>query len=181
MTPIEIDVPFGRLDIADYLGLTAETISREISKLKRDGLISTRGPHKLIIRRLRALRHVARMDVDEPSGDTVAHSQAWRYSAGSTNMSKFADVAPQRRVGVDDVGAQNWEHSLHAALDVLREIDTRYARDRARLEASVGVTPIKRHWLAQLEAQCRKEREPLVLRVADIHQRMTFASLHTMH
>ncbi len=90
-------------------------------------------------------------------------------------------VAPQRRVGVDDVGAQNWEHSLHAALDVLREIDTRYARDRARLEASVGVTPIKRHWLAQLEAQCRKEREPLVLRVADIHQRMTFASLHTMH
>ena len=40
VTPVEIDVPFGRLDIADYLGLTVETVSRELSKLKRDGLIS---------------------------------------------------------------------------------------------------------------------------------------------
>ena len=65
-TPVEIDVPFGRLDIADYLGLTVETVSREISKLKRDGLISMRGPHKIILRRLSRLREVARMDVDEP-------------------------------------------------------------------------------------------------------------------
>ena len=46
--PVEIEVPFGRLDIADYLGLTVETVSREISKLKRDGLISMRGPHKIV-------------------------------------------------------------------------------------------------------------------------------------
>ena len=81
VAPVEIDVPFGRLDIADYLGLTVETISREISKLKRDGLISTMGPHKIILRRLRALRDVARMDVEELSGDADAHRQAWRYSA----------------------------------------------------------------------------------------------------
>lgn len=61
--PIEIDIPFGRLDIADYLGLTVETVSREISKLKRDGLISTRGPHKIVLKRLGGLRHVARMDI----------------------------------------------------------------------------------------------------------------------
>jgi CRP/FNR family transcriptional regulator, anaerobic regulatory protein len=79
--PVEIDVPFGRLDIADYLGLTVETISREISKLKRDGLISTMGPHKIILRRLRALRDVARMDVDQPSGDAIAQGQTLRYSA----------------------------------------------------------------------------------------------------
>ena len=66
VTPVEIDVPFGRLDIADYLGLTVETVSRELSKLKRDGLISMRGPHKIILRRLGGLRDVARMDVDEP-------------------------------------------------------------------------------------------------------------------
>jgi CRP/FNR family transcriptional regulator, anaerobic regulatory protein len=65
-TPVEIDIPFGRLDIADYLGLTVETVSREISKLKRAGLISTMGPHKIIVRRLRSLRDIARMDVDEP-------------------------------------------------------------------------------------------------------------------
>ena len=44
VTPVEIDVPFGRLDIADHLGLTVETVSRELSKLKRDGLISMRSP-----------------------------------------------------------------------------------------------------------------------------------------
>jgi CRP/FNR family transcriptional regulator, anaerobic regulatory protein len=63
--PIEIDVPFGRLDIADYLGLTVETVSREISKLKRDGLISTRGPHKIVLKRLGGLCEVARMEIDE--------------------------------------------------------------------------------------------------------------------
>src|SRR5829696_7289429 len=81
VTPVEIDVPFGRLDIADYLGLTVETVSREISKLKRDGLISTTRPHKIILRRLRGLRDVARMDVDEPRGDTIAQGQTLRYSA----------------------------------------------------------------------------------------------------
>ena len=66
VAPVEIDVPFRRLDIADYLGVTVETVSREISKLNRDGLISLRGPHKIILRRLGRLRDVARMDVDEP-------------------------------------------------------------------------------------------------------------------
>jgi Crp-like helix-turn-helix domain len=78
---VEIDVPFGRLDIADYLGLTVETVSREISKLKRDGLISTTGPHKIILRHLSGLRDIAGIDLDEPSGDTITHSQEWRYSA----------------------------------------------------------------------------------------------------
>jgi CRP/FNR family transcriptional regulator, anaerobic regulatory protein len=81
VAPVEIDVPFGRLDIADYLGLTVETICREISKLKRDGLISTMGPHKIILRRLRGLRDLARMDVHEPTEKTITQSQTLRYSA----------------------------------------------------------------------------------------------------
>ena len=64
--PDEIDLPFGRLDIADYLGLTVETVSREISKLKRDGLISARGPHKIVLRRLGIIRQLARMNIDQP-------------------------------------------------------------------------------------------------------------------
>jgi CRP/FNR family transcriptional regulator, anaerobic regulatory protein len=77
VTPVEIDVPFGRVDIADYLGLTVETVSREISKLKRDGLISLRGPHKIILRRLGRLRERAGMDAEEPGEvrETGAH---WR-------------------------------------------------------------------------------------------------------
>jgi uncharacterized protein YPO0396 len=96
-------------------------------------------------------------------------------------MSKFSDFAPRSPVEADDAIAQNWA-SLHAALAVLREVEARYARARARLQAFLGVAHIREHWLAQLEAQCRKEREPIVLRVADIHQRMTFGSfLHTVH
>lgn len=36
----EIDVPMTRSDIADYLGLTIETVSRTLTQLKRDGLIT---------------------------------------------------------------------------------------------------------------------------------------------
>jgi len=43
------------------MGLTVETISREISKLKRNGLISTNGPHKIVLRRIGGLREIARV------------------------------------------------------------------------------------------------------------------------
>jgi CRP/FNR family transcriptional regulator, anaerobic regulatory protein len=65
MAPVEIEVPFGRLDIADHLGLTVETISREISKLKHDGLISMHGPHRIVLRRMGRLRKIAKMDAPE--------------------------------------------------------------------------------------------------------------------
>jgi hypothetical protein len=43
-----------------------ETISREISKLKHEGLISTNGPHRITLRRARRLRQIARMDNPRP-------------------------------------------------------------------------------------------------------------------
>jgi len=37
--PSPVSLPMGRADIADYLGLTTETVSRTITNLKRDGYI----------------------------------------------------------------------------------------------------------------------------------------------
>jgi CRP/FNR family transcriptional regulator, anaerobic regulatory protein len=39
-----IDMPMTRCDIADYLGLTIETVSRTFTKLKQDGLIELPAP-----------------------------------------------------------------------------------------------------------------------------------------
>jgi CRP/FNR family transcriptional regulator len=46
----EIDVPMTRNDIADHLGLTIETVSRTLSKLKAEGLIALPTPTRLEIR-----------------------------------------------------------------------------------------------------------------------------------
>jgi CRP-like cAMP-binding protein len=55
----EIDLPMGRLDIADYLGLTIETVCRAISELKRAGIIAVPNTHCIALRDIEALRDLA--------------------------------------------------------------------------------------------------------------------------
>ena len=51
-----IALPMSRLDIADYLGLTIETVSRTISQLEHTGVIDLPRSRQIELRDRRALR-----------------------------------------------------------------------------------------------------------------------------
>ena len=46
----KVDVPKTRRDLADYLGLTIETVSQALTKLKQDGLIALAAATRIEIR-----------------------------------------------------------------------------------------------------------------------------------
>jgi CRP/FNR family nitrogen fixation transcriptional regulator len=51
-----VDLPMSRQDIADYLGLTIETVSRTLSHLERDGVIGLPTARRVMLKDRRALR-----------------------------------------------------------------------------------------------------------------------------
>ena len=54
-----IEVPMSRSDIADYLGLTIETVCRVLSAFKRSGAIAMADPHTIELRECSALEAVS--------------------------------------------------------------------------------------------------------------------------
>lgn len=46
---VKFDLPLTREEMADYLGLTLETVSRQMSALKRDGVIELEGKRHVIV------------------------------------------------------------------------------------------------------------------------------------
>ena len=50
-----LDLPMSRHDIADYLGLTVETVCRVLSSFKREGVIAIPNPHRIELRDRAAL------------------------------------------------------------------------------------------------------------------------------
>ncbi|SCW87598.1 CRP/FNR family transcriptional regulator, anaerobic regulatory protein [Rhizobium mongolense subsp. loessense] len=65
-----IDLPMTRLDIADYLGLTTETVSRTITKLTGSGILVPEGRHGLRILKAKTLENIA--GDDDQDGDNRA-------------------------------------------------------------------------------------------------------------
>ena len=59
------DLPLTREEMADYLGLTLETVSRQISALKRDGLIVLEGNRRVTVPDFNKLMNVTGDDSDE--------------------------------------------------------------------------------------------------------------------
>jgi CRP/FNR family nitrogen fixation transcriptional regulator len=50
-----VDLPMSRQDIADYLGLTVETVSRTLSQMERDGTIALPTTRKVVLKQRRVL------------------------------------------------------------------------------------------------------------------------------
>jgi CRP/FNR family transcriptional regulator len=46
---LTLELPISRADMADFLGLTLETVSRQISRLRHDGVIEVRGHRSVVI------------------------------------------------------------------------------------------------------------------------------------
>lgn len=57
--PGHVRLPMKRGEVADYLGLTIETVSRVLTRMKREGLIMTPSPSELVVVRPERLRQHA--------------------------------------------------------------------------------------------------------------------------
>lgn len=58
----EFDLPLSRADIADYLGLTIETVSRQITRLRKEGVIRVENRRRIIVPDIRRLMKNASID-----------------------------------------------------------------------------------------------------------------------
>jgi CRP/FNR family transcriptional regulator len=55
----EVELPMARVDIADFLGLTVETVSRVLTRLKSEGVIALSSPHLVSLRQMAGLYRLA--------------------------------------------------------------------------------------------------------------------------
>ncbi len=66
---------------------------------------------------------------------------------------------------------------IRSALSALEEVEFRYEADRESLRGWCGPEAAKARLLNLLEIRHQREREPLVQRLAELHQHSTLASM----
>lgn len=57
--PPHVTLPMARTEIADYLGLTIETVSRTLTALRKDNIIALDSANEVVLNKIDALRHIA--------------------------------------------------------------------------------------------------------------------------
>ena len=82
-----IELPMSRCDIADYLGLTSETVSRTFTDFLRKGVIAFEGPQRV---RIRAPGRLRRLSGEDEEDAWIVRSAARRARERSTGW----DAAP---------------------------------------------------------------------------------------
>jgi CRP/FNR family transcriptional regulator len=63
--PLRAELPLTRVAMATYLGLTIETVSRQITAFRKEGLIGLEGRRGILCNDLSALMAVAGLDHEE--------------------------------------------------------------------------------------------------------------------
>jgi hypothetical protein len=87
------------------------------------------------------------------------------------------------RVPVDEVAALSPSNrgaltaEIQRVLAALSEVEARYESDRECLKGWSGPDAIRVRLVEHLDAHHAQEREPLVQRLADLHQQITTASM----
>jgi CRP/FNR family transcriptional regulator len=76
--PTVIDLPMTRNDIADYLGLTTETVSRVLGQLKTEGVIELPNTKMAIVRDVDRVRTLAAGEVTRISRRQNGHALSWQ-------------------------------------------------------------------------------------------------------
>lgn len=81
-TPVQpvVELPMTRLDMADYLGLTIETVSRIMTRLTGRGVIAACGRHAIVVRQLTKLEFLAGEGDDgdhDPIGVAYTRQAVW--------------------------------------------------------------------------------------------------------
>lgn len=60
--PVEFELPLTRAEIGDFLGLTIETVSRQFTKLRKDGVIEIAHNRTITVHSLDQIKRYARLD-----------------------------------------------------------------------------------------------------------------------
>ena len=77
---IVIDMPFRRNDLADYLGLNPDTLSRIVARLRRDGILRHSARSRALVRDFRALARLS------PAARSLAEIHQHRRGDGLTRF-----------------------------------------------------------------------------------------------
>ncbi|MBI5260661.1 MAG: helix-turn-helix domain-containing protein [Bradyrhizobium sp.] len=108
----EIELPMSREDVADYLGLTVETVAREISKLHAQGILKRNGPpawvRRLSLRRPERLQAMLppllTLEMPAVSEDVIDTIFPTTIGAASARVPRSKRRRPTRHASTDLAG-----------------------------------------------------------------------------